>query len=466
MRNLSPILRGSILAAFVLVCLLAGAQTSIMVGNTEVNVTVKATGLNVPWDMVVGPDGWIWFTEIDGHVSRMNPDDGTIELIYTVPDVHETGLGGGLQSMAFHPDFANQPYVYLHYVNSTTTAVIKRYLYDAATHTFTTASDHLLSEVVHAGPSHNGSRIVVDDEGMFLISVGDVMSHSTDAPLLSTTYGKVLRFDPEGGIPADNPIPGNYVYNWGHRNPQGLIKASNGRIYNSAHGAGMDDEVNIVLPNRDYGWPTVLGLCNTATEIAYCDAHDVVDPIHEWSTEVVAPSGIDYYANPAIPEWENSILVATLRGKALHVLNLNASGDTVIASSNALYNAYGRFRDVLTYPDGRVFISTSNHDWAGSPSADDDRILELSAAISTGYSKNERTGPRLWPNPATGHVAVDVQGPLPQRVVLRDALGRSVSSTLLIGNTFDVSALAPGPYQVEIATKGKLLTTQLIIQAR
>ncbi|HRH39344.1 MAG TPA: PQQ-dependent sugar dehydrogenase, partial [Flavobacteriales bacterium] len=113
MRNHFPVRPVSFFTAFALSGILACAQTTITVGNTEVNVTVKATGLNVPWDMVVGPDGWIWFTEIDGRVSRMNPDDGTIELIYTVQDVHETGLGGGLQSMAFHPDFANQPYVYL-----------------------------------------------------------------------------------------------------------------------------------------------------------------------------------------------------------------------------------------------------------------------------------------------------------------------------------------------------------------
>lgn len=464
MPALSMAKRGTLATVLCLYGLALSAQTSIMVGSTEVNVAVKATGLNVPWDMVVGPDGWIWFTEIDGHVSRLNPDDSTIEPIYTVPDVHETGLGGGLQSMAFHPDFANQPYVYLHYVNSSTTAVIKRYLFDAGTHTFTSASDHLLSEVVHAGPSHNGSRIVVDDEGMFLISVGDVMSHSTDAPLLDNTYGKVLRFDPEGGIPADNPIPGSYVYNWGHRNPQGLIKASNGRIYNSAHGAGMDDEVNIILPNRDYGWPTVLGLCNTATEIAYCDAHDVVEPIHEWSTEVVAPSGIDYYASAAIPEWQNAILVATLRGKALHVLNLNAAGDTVINASNALYNTYGRFRDVLAYPDGRVFISTSNHDWAGSPGVDDDRILELSAAPSTGLDPRTRTGLQLWPNPATGRVSMEMPGPLPQRVVVRDALGRCVSSPLLGGNNFDVSSLEPGLYQVEVHGATVLRSTTLVVQ--
>src|SRR5262245_39655960 len=111
------------------------AQTTFMVGGTEVEVTVKAENLNVPWDMTLGPDGWIWITEIDGHVSRLDPDDGTLEAIYTVPDVYETGLGGGLQCLAFHPDFTNHPYVYMHYVNTSSTTVVKRFYYDVALNT-------------------------------------------------------------------------------------------------------------------------------------------------------------------------------------------------------------------------------------------------------------------------------------------------------------------------------------------
>ena len=135
------------------------AQTTFQAGSTTIEVTDLTTELNVPWDMVLGPDGWIWFTEIDGRVSRVNPDDGTVEDIYTVPDVYETGLGGGLQSMAFHPDFANEPYVYLHYVNTANTSVVKRFYYDAGLNTFTSTSPHLLPFEITAFASHNGSRL-------------------------------------------------------------------------------------------------------------------------------------------------------------------------------------------------------------------------------------------------------------------------------------------------------------------
>lgn len=453
---------------FALACLpvAVSAQTTFTVGSTTVQVTEMASHLDVPWDMVLGPDGWVWFTQINGVVSRMNPDDGTLENLYTVTDVHETGLGGGLQSMAFHPDFANQPYVYLHYMNATNTSVVKRFYYDAAQHTFTSASPSLLSLVLHGNASHNGSRIIVDDAGMFLMSIGDAMSGSAMVQDLSTSYGKVLRFDPEGGIPADNPIPGSYVYNWGHRNPQGLVKASNGRIYNSAHGAGYDDEVNIMLPDRNYGWPTVLGYCNTAAEIAYCQANDVVEPIHEWSTEVVAPSGIDYYASAAIPGWQNSILVATLRGKAIHQLQLNATGDTVVNDAAFLADTLGRFRDVLALPDGRVFISTSNHDWAGSPVATDDRILRLEAYDpSSGMHAFDAAPLRLWPNPVSGELHIGGAVRSDARLTITDPEGRTIIASRLLGDgTVDVQGLTSGAYLLRVAQDDRTMIARFVVR--
>lgn len=420
----------------------AMAQTSFLVGSTTVNVDVIAQDLVVPWDMVLGPDGFIWFTQASGEVYRLDADNGTLQLVHTVADVHEYGFTAGLHSMAFHPDFANEPYVYLHYLISNTESVIKRFLYDAGTNSFTTVSDHLLSMPIAAGASHNGSRIIVDDAGMFMISIGETMSASASAQDPNTSHGKILRFAPDGSIPADNPVPGSYVYDWGHRNPQGLVKAPNGHIYNSAHGASNDDEVNIVLPNRNYGWPTVLGLCNTTAEIAYCEANDVVEPIHEFTDEVVAPSGMDYFDHPSIPGWQNSLLVATLRGRELRQLQLDASGETVLADNTFLGN-YGRLRDVLVHPDGRIFVSTSNHDWAGTPVAGDDRILVLTGDATTDIA--ERTGATigLFPNPAADRVNVDRAV---RSVSLIDASGRTVARPAIMGQAFSVASLPAGLY--------------------
>lgn len=438
-------------AALLLSVTASQAQTTFVVGNTTVIATTVATDLNVPWDMELGPDGWIWFTQAGGEVYRLHPDNGTLELIHTVPDVALHGFTAGLHSMAFHPDFANQPYVYLHYCNSATESVVKRFYYDAALNTFTSMSPHLLSLTLTAGASHNGSRMVVDDAGMFILTLGDHMSGSANVQNMALAEGKFLRFDPEGGIPADNPIPGSYVYNWGHRNPQGLTKASNGRWYSSAHGEGLDDEVNLVLPGRNYGWPTVAGLCNTASEQAYCDANDVVEPIHEFSDVVVAPSGIDYYGHVAIPEWENSILVCALRTRELWQLELNDAGDQVISAASFLTDDFGRLRDVLVMPDGRVFISTSNYDWAGTEGPEYDRIIELRAETSTTIASTHEDALRIAPNPASGIVRIG-RGTSHREdpaLTLMDAAGRAVFSTAPFrGEALDVSRVPEGCYEL------------------
>lgn len=411
------------------------------------NVMEMATGLEVPWDMVLGPDGWIWFTQAAGSVSRMDPDDGTVELIYTLPDVYLYGFTAGLHSMAFHPDFADQPYVYLHYLISNTESVVKRFYYDADLGTFTSASEHLLDLTLAAGPSHNGSRMIVDDQGMFLLCLGETMSASASAQDPASSHGKVLRFDPEGGIPADNPVAGSYAYNWGHRNPQGMVKAPNGYIYNSAHGEANDDEVNIILPNRDYGWPTVRGLCDTPTEITYCDANDVVEPIHEFTAEVVAPAGMDYYDDPAIPGWQNSLLVATLRGRQLHQLQLNPDGDQVVSEQIFLADDYGRLRDVLVHPDGRVFICTSNHDWSGTPGPTDDRIIALvNNAIHTEVSATTAPVRSMWFDQQARSLRFSGATDGSERVSVIDASGRVVLTKSVINGLVGLPVLAPGIY--------------------
>lgn len=432
-----------------------------MVGGTTVNVEVIAEDLVVPWDLVLGPDAFVWFTQASGEVYRMDPDDGSLQLVHTVTDVHEFGFTAGLHSMAFHPDFTNEPYVYLHYTISTTESVVKRFLYDTGSNAFTSSSEHLLSLPIAAGPSHNGSRIILDDTGMFLISIGETMSASASAQDLNTSHGKILRFAPDGSIPPDNPIAGSYVYNWGHRNPQGLVRASNGIIYNSAHGQANDDEVNIVLPDRNYGWPTVLGLCNTPTEIAYCEANNVVEPIHEFTDEVVAPAGMDHFDHPSIPGWQNSLLVATLRGKELRQLQLDGTGQAVIADNSFLSNTYGRLRDVLVLPDGRVLICTSNHDWSGTPTATDDRILVLSGDASTGMNETAMEDLVIHTDPANDmiHLNVDLQ-----RVAVFDASGRAVLETPGTSSSINVSTLKAGSYVLRgIDARGALRAARWVM---
>ncbi|MCB0817171.1 MAG: PQQ-dependent sugar dehydrogenase [Flavobacteriales bacterium] len=437
---------------FILVMLqgsLLSAQTTFLVGSTSVEATTVAQGLDVPWDLVLGPDGMVWFTEANGNIHRLDLSTNTLELVHQVQDVVLSGFTAGLHSMAFHPDFTNEPYVYVHYMNSTTSSVVERFLYDQGTNSFGGGSGHLLSVPIPGGASHNGSRLVEDGTGNFILTMGDHMTGSALVQDLNAVEGKFLRFDPLGGVPADNPIAGSYVYNWGHRNPQGLVHASNGIWYNSAHGQGFDDEVNVVLPDRDYGWPTVLGLCNTPAEMAYCTANNVVEPIHEFTTEIVAPCGLDHYDHPAIPGWQNSLLIATLRGKALWQLQLDPTGTQVTAAQPFLSNVLGRLRDVLVLPDGRVLVCTSNKDWSGTPGPMDDRLVLLTAQTSTALTELDRMGPRLFPNPGrAGHASIV----LPEGtydVVVHDIVGRQITAhTAVQGSLILGTEFRAGRYQV------------------
>jgi glucose/arabinose dehydrogenase len=144
----------------------------------------------------------------------------------------------------------------------------------------------------------------------------------------------------------------------------------NGKIYSSEHGPTTDDEINIIEKGRNYGWPDVHGYCNESGEQTFCTASNVKEPIEAW-TPTIATSGLDYYNNDLIPQWKNSLLLATLKDATLYQLKLdNTSGD--ISNSNTFFkNKYGRLRDICISPEGKVYICTSN----GS----NDKIIELKA---------------------------------------------------------------------------------------
>lgn len=423
-------------------------RAQINLGTTVLQPTVVATNLNVPWDMTFGADGWIWFTELNGNIKRMHPDTYEIRQVFTIPDVALFGFSVGLHSIVLHPDFNNTPYVYVHYANSTTTSKIVRYQYDLSNNTLTNAT--IILGGIPAGVSHNGSRMMILDDKLY-ISLGDTYSTPAVAQNLSSINGKILRMNLDGSIPADNPIPGSYVYSLGHRNPQGLCYG-NGKLYSSEHGTGANDEINIIEPNRNYGWPTVEGLCNTAAEITFCNANNVKEPIWSWSPSI-APAGIDYYQNAAIPEWNHSLLLAVLKDKKLIQLKLSEDGTQVVQQNTYLVNTYGRLRDVLVLPDGRVFLCTSNKDYAGSPTATDDRIIELrnNALVVDGFADDKQT--KVYPVPSDGLLHIDSDLKI-GFIVVSDNLGKTVYSALYT-QTVDVGSLEAGIYYLQLLDTDK-----------
>jgi PQQ-dependent dehydrogenase (s-GDH family) len=248
---------------------------------------VVAAGFADPWEVVWGPDGWLWITERVGkRVVRVNPADGSRKAAVTIDEVHQTLAQDGLLGLALHPELlrgGNFVYVMYTYDADATEAVerrakIRRYTYEPGTQLLGEPVD-VLTKLPH-GPDHGASRIVLGPDGKLYASRGDHGSNflayycepiraqalPEAADVAARNWrgyeGKILRVDLDGSIPADNPVLNgvrSHVFSYGHRNPQGMAFGPDGRLYASEHGQDTDDEVNRIEAGRNYGWPLIAG---------------------------------------------------------------------------------------------------------------------------------------------------------------------------------------------------------------
>lgn len=322
-------------------------------GAVELRDSVLASGLQHPWELVWGPDDHIWMTERGGKISRLNPETGQVIPLHTISEVVANGEGG-LLGMALHPDFNNNPYVYVVYnYGSPYTEKLVRFTYNGSGLEGATT----LLDNIDASSIHNGSRIVIGPDNKIYMSTGDAadQSHPQDA---SSLNGKILRLNLDGSVPADNPVPGNPYWSLGHRNAQGLVFADE-KLFSSEHGPTNDDEINVIEKGRNYGWPDVHGYCNQSGESDFCEDHDVVEPIKAW-TPTVAACGLEFYNDDHIPQWKNSLLMVALKNSRLYQMKLNDARTEIIQTNEYFTNDYGRMRAICVSPSGRVYIGTSN----------------------------------------------------------------------------------------------------------
>ncbi len=331
--------------------------------DVELKSRVLSSGLSNIWEMVYGPDQHIWITERSGKISRINPETGSKTAVYTISEVVSNGEGG-LLGMALHPQFNTNPWVYVVYnYGSPYKEKVVRFTYSDGT----LNSPLVILDQIPAASIHNGSRLLISADQKLFISTGDasVAANAQDGNSLS---GKVLRLNLDGSIPADNPVSGSRVWSFGHRNVQGLV-AANGKLYASEHGPNNDDEINLIVKGRNYGWPNVEGYCNTSGEQAFCSANNVVEPLTAW-TPTIATSGLSYYNSDYIPQFKNSLLLVTLKASKLVQLKLNTAGDQIESQKDFYVNTYGRLRAICQSPEGKIYLGSSN----GS----DDKIIEIS----------------------------------------------------------------------------------------
>lgn len=323
------------------------ALTSSPPSNKNMEMEVLAQNLDTPWAMDFLPDGSMIFTERGGKISILQ--NKTVKVVgnIAVTEVQESGLMG----VAVHPNFTQNRYIYLYYTQNGVNKISRFALNDKL------ENEQVILDNIPSSPIHNGGRLKFGPDGKLYATTGDA-GNSNIAQDTNSTGGKILRLNPDGSIPSDNPFT-NYVYSYGHRDPQGLAWNSvNGTLYASEHGSVMNDEINIITKGGNYGWPTVEGNKSES---------GLISPLRVYTEFTLAPSGIAFH--------RNHLYVAGLRGSQIRKLNLSDDGKSVIGE-NALFTDLGRIRDVIVH-QGYLYFCTSNKDGRGNPQAGDDRIIRI-----------------------------------------------------------------------------------------
>jgi glucose/arabinose dehydrogenase len=331
---------------------------SAQAGPVEVETSVVATGLEAPWGLAFLPGGEALVTERDSARLLLLDPSGTIEEVGTLP---ADGSGeGGLLGLAVSPTYDEDGLVYAYYTTAEDNRVVRFRLGEEP--------EPILTGIP-VNSYHNGGRIAFGPDGMLYASTGEAgdMPISQDVASLG---GKILRINPDGTIPADNPFPNSPVYSYGHRNVQGLAWDEGGQLYATEFGQNTFDEVNRIQAGGNYGWPEVEG---EGGEPKFRD------PISTWATSEASPSGAAILKDGSIPQWEGDFFMAGLRGQRLWRLDLDGAGN-VAGREELLSEEAGRLRHVAQAPDGSLWVLTNNRDGRGTPGPDDDRILRLAPA--------------------------------------------------------------------------------------
>jgi len=457
----------SILAASAMLAS-ASAQTTWNLEQTVLTEYDLVSGVNIPWELLWGPDDMLWCTTRHGDVLHIDPVTGAYETVLTL-DIFGGSGEPGLLGMAMHPDWNVTPQVFLVYTAGTTWSNANERLSVFDWNGSSLVNEEVLHSV-DAGGIHNGSRLLVLPDNTLLMSTGDTGDGGASSQNDNSDNGKILRFNLDGSVPADNPDPTSYVYSKGHRNSQGLCNGPNGLIYSSEHGQSNWDEFNVIEPGRNYGWPQVEGECNTASEQTFCEANDVAEPLKTWSP-CVAVNGIAFYDHPAIPEWQGSVLMAVLGGlsgqyERLSVLHMSEDGLAVESEDQHFASFNQRVRDVAINPyTGSIYLAFNGPQYPGSGP---NLIKEFRPTGTNAVSDwSGSRGLDVFPNPASDHVTLNVGESWAGRAFqVWDVAGNLVTEGKLVNNmSLRVSEWSSGSYILTAtATHGKLLSRVLIVE--
>ncbi|WP_207940363.1 hypothetical protein DOK78_002153 [Enterococcus sp. DIV2402] len=323
-------------------------STTEQVEQTE--VVTLATKLEVPWS-IQKHDNSFYISERSGTIAKIT--DGkvqrqTVHLSDELSDVSEAGLLGFLLATDFEE--SQEAFAYYTYTTQTGTfnKLVKLRLNDSQWEESTVLLDGL-----PGGNYHDGGRLAIGPDGKLYVTVGD--AHQLEnVQSLDSLAGTILRLNLDGTIPEDNPYAENYIYSYGHRNPQGLAWTSDDTMYASEHGNSANDEINHIEAGKNYGWPIIEGQDEQA---------GMETPLFTSGANTTwAPSGMSV--------WHDKLYVAALRGNAIFEVNLETK------EMRSFLEGYGRIRDVLVEEDTLYFV-TNNLDGRGNGEEDDDKLYQL-----------------------------------------------------------------------------------------
>lgn len=318
-------------------------------------VETIVTGLEIPWSMAFAPDGRLFVTERPGRVRIVDMTSFSAGLALTLQDVFAQGEAG-LLGLALDPGFQQNRFVYLYYTAAAGGGAVNRVV------RYREVSGQLGERVVlldgiPAATIHDGGRLKFGPDGFLYATAGDANNTSL-AQDVASLAGKFLRITPGGSSAPGNRFS-SPVFTFGHRNPQGFDwHPVSGDIWASEHGPTGNDEINVIQPGLNYGWPDIQGSATRA---------GMETPVVFFSP-AIAPSGAAFYRGQRFPQFTNNLFVATLRGAHLLRLTINAGSRQVSAQERLLDGDYGRLRDVIMGPDGYLYLCTNTGD---------DRILRL-----------------------------------------------------------------------------------------
>ena len=429
------------------------------------------TGLQVPWEILWGPDDMIWSTTRPGDVFRIDPETGSYTNVLNL-NVY-TGNGGepGLLGMAMHPDWENTPKVYLVYNSGTSGSNASERL-----SVFDWNGSQLVNEeillTVDGGGIHNGSRLLILPDNTLLMSTGDTGDGGASSQNLNSDNGKMLRLNLDGSVPEDNPWSGSYVYSWGHRNSQGLCLGADGTIYSSEHGQSNWDEFNIIEEGRNYGWPDVEGVCNGSSEMAFCEEFNVREPLRAWAP-CIAVNGIEYYNHPAIPAWNHCVLLSVMGGfanpsnKGLKILHLSEDGLEVESEDQYFSEFNQRVRDICVNPNsGALYMALNGPSYPGwGPNI----IKEFRPGVNDGISTiiSEKVDALIFPNPSSDIVNIEVsKALLGGEFKIIDYGGRTVNEGIIASSILqiDVTKEARGSYYLLVKNGEQTISRTFTLQ--